>query len=435
MKLARPRRALVVAAALALALIAVAGPSVASASSASVPSPPKTDADNANAASPYGWFEAGLAWRGQFADPDIVRYHGTYYAYSSDVDGRYLGVMTSTDLVHWVARPHYSTHAAPWAGGPNPRTDSSIPTEIRRVSEMSAGDMWNLNDALVAPAQWGVHDVVNAWLHRSYWAVGVVQIGNTWYSYAPVEYSTKLADGTTDPDGFGRYCLTVASAPSPLGPFRDITGSKPLYCDADPAGSIDPAPFVDPHTGQTWLTWRATGKRGGPGVVGYPSSLKSARLDAHGHITGPVYTLLTTNEGSWEGDVIENPSMIRWRGRWYLFYSANSFEADSSGHSPYATGYAICASPAGPCHRPSASPLMASSATQQGPGGASAFLDASGNLRLAYAYYWPGENRPNTAIPHPRRMAIASVVWHGDGSLSVPPLGAPVWSRFVSPFG
>ena len=197
------RHAGVVACALVLVGSALAVPALA------VGPPPATDSSNASSGAPYGWFEGGRSWTGQFADPVVVLSHGTYYAYSSAVDGRYLGVMTSTDLVHWTARGHYSTHAAPWAGGPDPRTDASIPAEIRRVSGLSTGDMWNLNDALVAPAAWGLHTVVNAWMHRTYWAVGVVEIGSTWYSYAPVEISTQLADGTTDPNGFGRYCLTV----------------------------------------------------------------------------------------------------------------------------------------------------------------------------------------------------------------------------------
>ncbi|HEY3832750.1 MAG TPA: family 43 glycosylhydrolase [Acidimicrobiia bacterium] len=433
MKFASARRALAGAVAAGIALFAVAGPPAVA--SASAPHPPALDANNASAENPYGWFEGGLPWQGQYADPDIVLYNGTYYAYAANTDGRYLAVMTSTDLVHWSAHAHWSTHAAPWLGGPDPHSDPSVPVEIRRVSAMSSGDMWDLNDALVAPAAWGVHDVVNVWMHREYWATGVTKIADTWFSYAAVHYSTRLGDGSVDPYGFGRFCLTVATAPSPLGPFRDATGTRPLYCDSDPGGSIDPAPFVDPHTGQNWLVWKAQGRMSSPGVTGYQSSLKSARLDAHGRITGPVTTLLSTAPGTWEGSTIENPSMIRWRGRWYLFYSANSFAADAAGRSPYATGYAICASPAGPCHRPSRYPLMTSSATQAGPGGASAFLDANGNLRLVYAYYWPGENRPNTPIAHPRRMAVTSVVWHSDGSLSVPPLGAPVWSRVVFPFG
>jgi hypothetical protein len=294
---------------------------------------------------------------------------------------------------------------------------------------MNDVDVYNLNDALVAPARWGVDVTVNAWMHRAYWALGVVKIGSTWFAYAPVEVSTH----SDDPHGFGRFCLTVATSSSPLGPFRDATGSQPMYCDVDPAGSIDPAPFVDPHTGLTWLTWKAAGKLGSPGNPGYPTALKSARLDANGRITGPISTLLTTNQGSWEGFTIENPSMIRYAGRWYLFYSGNWFGADDAGNSPYATGYAICAGPAGPCHRPSGAPLMKSNGVQNGPGGASAFIDKNGDLRLAYGYYWPGENRPNTPIPHPRRMAITTVVVNYDGSLCVPPPGAAPWMCWKSP--
>ena len=62
---------------------------------------------------------------------------------------------------------------------------------------------------------------------------------------------------------------------------------------------------------------------------------------------------------------------------------------------------------------------MASTARESGPGGASAFVDPGGRLRLAYASYWPGEYRANTGIHQPRRMHIATVVWHPNDTLSV----------------
>jgi hypothetical protein len=380
-------------------------------------SAPKTDADNATPGN-YGWFEGGLSWRGEFADPDIVRVGRTYLAYSSGAGGRYLGVLTSTDLAHWTIHERWSTSKPPWLGGPDPRRDPSIPAEIR-ASSQSTGDIWNLNDALVRPAAWGLRVPFSAWEQRSYWAVGVIPIGTRWYAYAGVQISSRFADGTADPDGFGRYCLTVASSAHALGPYRDTTGSHPLYCDPDPGGSIDPSPYVDPATGQAWLTWKASGRRSGPGVSGYPSSLKTVRLDSTGHMTGPIHTLLTTKEGSWEGETIENPSMVHWHAHWYLFYSGNSFRADRAGHSPYATGYALCSGPAGPCRRMSASPLMASTARESGPGGASAIVSLSGHLRLAYASYTPGEYRANVGIHQPRRMHVATVVWHSNGTLSV----------------
>jgi len=407
---ARPR-ARVVALAAALVVATLAG-----AASAAVPRPPATDADNATKGN-YGWFEAGRSWRGEFADPYVLRAGNTFYAYSSGAGGRYLGVLTSNDLAHWTIHKRWSTHPAPWMGGPDPRHDPSIPLAIRQ-STQSPGDMWNLNDALVRPAAWGLPVVYSAWQRRSYWATGVAHIGRHWYAYAAVKISDRFRDGSADPHGFGRYCLTVASGPSPLGPFSDITGSRPLYCGADPGGSIDPSPYVDPATGHTWLTWKASGALGRPGAPGYPSSLKAVRLDSTGHMTGPIHTLLTTRPNSWEGTTVENPAMVRWRGRWFLFYSANWFGADRAGHSPYATGYAVCGGPAGPCKRMGASPLMASTAHESGPGGASPILGLGGKLYLAYASYWPGEYRPNTGIPQPRRMHVATVVWHSTGRLS-----------------
>ena len=409
----RPRsfgRAIALAVPLTLAALAISGVAVAS-------GPPATDADNATPGN-RGWFQAGLSWRGQFGDPHVVRVGSTYYADSSGAGGRYLGVLISSDLAHWTIHKHWSKSAPPWQGGPDPRHDPDIPVEIRNSSQ-SAGDMWNLNDALVRPAAWGLPVATSTWQHRSYWAVGVIPIGSRWFAYAGVKISSRMGDGTADPQGFGRYCLTVASSVSPLGPFRDITGSHPLYCDADPGGSIDPSPYVNPSTGQAWLTWKASGRTSRPGVTGDPSSLKTVMLDSTGHMTGPIHTLLKTNEGSWEGYTIENPSMVSWHSHWYLFYSGNSFLADRAGHSPYATGYALCSGPAGPCRRLSAHPLMASTARESGPGGADAVVDRNGNLRLAYASYWPGEYRSDADPHQPRRMHVATVAWHTNNTLSV----------------
>ena len=52
---------------------------------------------------------------------------------------------------------------------------------------------------------------------------------------------------------------------------------------------------------------------------------------------------LLTLDRPWEGDTIENPSMVQFRGVTYLFDSGNSWE-----RADYATGYAICAGPEGP---------------------------------------------------------------------------------------
>ena len=77
------------------------------------PIAPFKDASNGTPAD-HGWFQAGLTWQGDFGDPDILRIGNTYYAYSSSAGGRYLSVLTSTDLKTWTIHPHWSTGPAPW---------------------------------------------------------------------------------------------------------------------------------------------------------------------------------------------------------------------------------------------------------------------------------------------------------------------------------
>jgi glycosyl hydrolase family 43 len=371
------------------------------------PVPPGTPVAPSNDAIPSngtpGWFQAGRQWQGDFGDPDIRRVGNIYYAYSAGAGGRYLSVLTSTDLIHWTIHPNW-----------NP-----LPPEIVNDRE-SAGDKANNNDALVRPAAWGMNTPVNVWLDKTYWASSVMQIGSTWYAYSAVKVSN--GGDPLDPHGYGRFCLTVASAPSPLGPFRDITGSAPLQCQpvsTDPSGSIDPYPYHDPTTGGNYLLWKAAGKVGGAESSILAMPLGSNGLLLHGHT--PVKLLQTNRAAPWEGSTIENPSMVTFKGVTYLFYSANdSLWQDIYGRSNYATGYAVC--PHGPlaaCTRLNGgkTPLLATSGASQGPGGASPVVNATGDkLYVAYASYWLGENRGGY---HPRRLHIANLVQNADHTLRV----------------
>lgn len=353
-----------------------------------------------------------MVWRGDFGDPTVVRVGSVYYAYSSPTGGRYLPVLTSTDLTTWRIRSPYSTNGPPGRPGYSITGDTAVPAEIRGSADSDWGKYDN-EDALVRPASWGLNHVQGPWLRRDLWAPGVFAIGTTWYAYSAV----RVGWASDDPHHYGRFCLAVASAPSPTGPFRDISGGAPVQCQpvtSDPAGSIDPSPYHDPASGKNYLLWKAAGKIGV-----HESALMAVELGADGKPRpgAPWVSLLQTNrQAPWEGGTIENPSMVSYGGTTYLFYSANfSGVTDASGHSNYATGYAIC--PRGPlagCTRPSpAHPLLASSGVDQGPGGASAFTDTAGGLRLAYATFWLGETRAD----HPRRLHVARLVRNPDKTL------------------
>ena len=382
------------------------------------PVAPVLDANNASATLPHGWFQGGKTWQGDFGDPDILRIGNTYYAYSSSAGGRFLSVETSTDLKTWTIHPNWSS-----ASGPNdPNWTVGVPPELLSYGDTPVNEFFN-NDALVRPASWGLKTTIpgDKWLNETYWAPSVFSITTqsvtTWYAYSAVKVS-NVGD-PRDPHGYGRFCLTVASAPSPMGPFRDISGAHPIQCQpvaTDPSGSIDPYPYHDPTNGLNYLLWKAAGKVGGA-----ESSIKSVQLGTNGlPLPGaPVNTLLQTNRAApWEGSTIENPSMVFYGDVSYLFYSANdSLWYDSDGRSNYATGYAICHNgPRGACGRAygGVAPLLSSKVNDvsQGPGGASPVVGPTGQLYLAYASYWLGENRLGY---HPRRLHIIGLA-QGPGA-------------------
>lgn len=371
------RRRLGAAAPVALVLAVVASVLLAS------PAPPAA----AFAGSP--WFEPGKVYTQDFPDPTVVYDGGTYYAYSTNTGGQYLPVMTSTDLVTWTARPAYNAPACALGAGPY------------------------FNDALACPPTWARRTIFDhPHLVTGIYSPGVIRNGAGWLAY----YTVDVAPG--------RQCISVATAPSPLGPFVD-TSSGPLQCDVDPGGSIDPTPYRD-GGGNLWLVWKSEG------IVGStPTRIWSRALTAAGTSfapgSGPNELLRTAVP--WEGNVIENPSMVAWAGRLWLFYSGNEWASAS-----YGMGAATCASPAGPCTRTSSSPLLHSFGGQWGPGGGAGFVDGAGRLRLAY-HWW---NAPYTSYPaYPacatagtcatqgqRRLGITGVELLPDGTLTLEPIGA-----------
>lgn len=431
---------------LAVAVLAVMA--LAATAASAVDPPPYVDAPNSSSVNPHGWFQGGLQWTGDLNDPHVVRVGSTYYAYSSPTGGRYLPVVTSTDLTHWYIHPGWSTNGPPGRPGYSVGSDPAIPAEIRSSGDNDV-DKYNNNDALVVPAWWGLNDPQGRWLNRDLWAPGVMQIGANWYAYSAVRVSATTP-GEPDPHGYGRFCLTVAvSTAGPLGPFRDSSGSGPIQCQpisVDPAGSIDPYPYHDPSTNQDFLLWKAAGKVSAPGVQGHESSLMSVQLGADGKpLPGAPWVKLleTDRRAPWQGGTVENPAMVQYQGVTYLFFAANdSVYTDDYGNSAYAEGYAICPSgPRGACYQPQAAlnaPLLSSSAGQNGQAGGNAFVDTAGNLRLSYAYYWAGEVRSEFpfGVPgrHPRRMAITQLARNSDNTLSVQTLttGSVATKRFVT---
>jgi hypothetical protein len=314
-------------------------------------------------------FRPGAAYTGNFPDPTVLRVGRVYYAASTTIAGLSLPMSTSTDLRTWVPR------SAP---------DPSKP---------------NRNDAMPTGAAWArTRSTVGGREFWPTWAPSIAHVGAGRYVAA---YAVPRASD-------GRRCISVATSGGPLGPFVDRT-KVPLVCGVRAA--IDPQIFQD--RGATWLVYKWASR---------PDLLAVRRMRSNATEFAPnsrSFPLLAPRL-PWEGHTVENPAMIRFHGRLYLFYAANSFAT-----SRYATGYAICAAVRGPCRRMGR--LLHTGPVLAGQGGATPFLDRLGRLRLAYhawrtgnVGYPSGSSCVSTAAGCPqRRMYVATLTAGKRGKLVV----------------
>jgi len=288
---------------------------------------------------------------GDFADPTVMRVGKTYYAAATTSSNLNLPLLTSTDLRTWHPRAPLSNYF----------DYSSWP---------------QYNDALPGAPKWAARVSTRENVKRiSQWAPSLARIGKHRY-LAAFSAATRVTVGDNR-----RSCIGLAVASSPDGPYQPL--AKPLLCDPSTFfGVIDPSIFVDPRTHHIYLAWAAEGI---PHQRKGQLAIRRLNNKGTGWARGSRRHNLLTFTQPWEGVIVENPSMIRYRGTLYLFYSANAYAT-----SRYATGYAICRSVAGPCTKPRRTPLLSSKRKIAGPGGADAFVDTQGRLRLAYAAWQRG---------------------------------------------
>lgn len=325
----------------------------------------------APASADSGMFRANTVWNGQFGTPDVIKVGSTYWAYATTTGGDNLPITHSTDLRTWITRGAYPAAQNPgwWSG---------------------------YNDALPHPARWALYYIHrNGRAFTSVWGPSVTPVAGRYV----LTYAAAIGRAN-------RHCVSMASSNSPAGPFIDNTRS-PIVCAPDPGGSIDPQ-VVNLGGGKVYLIWKNAGVPGSK-----PTQIWARQLGPLGMAFAPgsrPRELMQTIR-TWEGNVIENPAMIQYAGHWYLFYSGNNFMTPQ-----YATGYAVCAGPLGPCRRPAKpGPLMASNAQNWGPGSASPFIGPRGQLMLAYAAWDAGQSGPSAVV----RMHIATLAVGPGGALRV----------------
>lgn len=248
-----------------------------------------------------------------------------------------------------------------------------------------------------------------SWAQPGYtWAPSVARLGNRW-----VMYFSDAVRGRTAANGQPLKCLGVATATSLTGPYTPRL--LPILCDSAHGGDIDPSVYIDP-SGTPWLISKRDGNS-----MWKPTVLESRQLAPDGlSFRSGAYALLQNDPRTWEGGVIEGPSMSVIGGALYLLYSGGDWTK-----STYGEGAAICTSPRGGCRR--SLPVL-DRRDGSGPGGGSAFPLPHGRVGLAF-HTWQGSIRvlhvaslqPGAfGVLFPQAADTSNVVTHASGRWGSP---------------
>jgi len=193
------------------------------------------------------------------------------------------------------------------------------------------------------------------------------------FTWAPA--AARTADGwtlwfTARHQATGRQCIGAAWAAEVEGPYDPAP--EPLVCHLERGGSIDPSPVVQAD-GRLVLLHKSDGN-----CCGLPTTIDAVELDGRGTTVVSDSVELLRADRSWEGGIVEGPTMIHGPdGTWWLLYSAHGWSSSS-----YAIGAARCASPLGPCSKQPAAVL-----DEDGhPGAGGAEFVAQTSLVLLHAW-------------------------------------------------
>lgn len=238
------------------------------------------------------------------------------------------------------------------------------------------------------------------WGHT--WAPGVIEAGGRYVLFFAGRDSAS-----------GQQCVGVASSDRPEGPFT--AADRPLVCDVAAGGSIDPYPFPD-HDGSAYLYWKTDAN-----AIGNRCSLWGARLTPDRLAVEGDPVELLREDATWEHPTVENPAMVLFGGTYFLFYSGGWWES-----ARYATGYATCATPLGPCEKQTtAEPWLATVDGLVGVGGATFFTTENGTPLMA-AHGWT-EAAVGYELGGARQLVVVPLAFTGPSGQQPTVACSPNW--------
>ncbi|GJG85697.1 arabinan endo-1,5-alpha-L-arabinosidase [Gemmatimonadetes bacterium T265] len=304
-----------------------------------------------------------------FPDPGVVKASdGSYYAYATQTTGIHIQLSHSTDLVTW-----------------------STPGEALPVRPTWASQSQN------------------------FWAPDVALRENNTY----VMYFSAEVDPDKRPSPGDDFCVGMATATNPGGPFTDV--GHPVVCGSG-ATTIDPQGFDDPQTGKRYLFW---GSDFAPIQVQELSATDRSTFAA-GTAPAPV---VSPRAGQPYENLVEGAWMTYHAPYYYLFYSGGNC-CVQFGPVAYAVMVARAPSPTGPFEflRTSANgpttPVLAASASWIGPGHNAVVMAGGADWMLYHAIDVTHPTLPGGNVSR-RALLLDKITYQANGWPVVGPAGMP----------
>lgn len=272
------------------------------------------------------------------ADPAIFHEKGTYYLYGTGGDSNYgFQVYTSKDLKNWE--------------GPKGASGGYA---------LKKGDSFG---------------------SKGFWAPQVFRYRGKYYmAYTADEF------------------IAIASADSPLGPFRQTKIAK-LPAEIK---QIDPYVFFD-EDGKIYLYHVRLTKGNRLFVAELNDDLTAIKESTLKECISATDEWENTQHTDWP--VSEGPTILKKNGTYYFFYSANDFR-----NIDYAVGYATSQSPYGPWKKYEGNPIISRQLLERnGTGHGDLFVDDKGEMHYVFHAH-----HSNTEVA-PRQTAIVTMQMNTHG--------------------